>query len=266
MKYLNFKSTLVISLIISSLTTIFSQNKGAINCDTLFLKNGKTQLVNIDKMEKKFIAFYDCENKDALLAYIPKSEVIAIKRTNNLVDNQLGRNYEIVKKPQKLYVEGTLDLRSYLSLGATLSAGYQVNKWVGFGLTAQKDYVFLQIQAMTISSRLLDYRLDFDANKLYFHYGYVSNLQRGPGENCETFELNKSKLRSVYGLTFKHYTQRFVVLGIGVFYSQMTSTETCRNNVSQILKTYENDRNLFAVKLSAGIYGPSRYRKVAIRN
>jgi hypothetical protein len=289
MKYINLKPAFIIYLIINSLTAIFSQNNAVTHCDTLFLKSGKMQFVNINKIENDFISFYECGTKDASIAFISKTEVIAIKRSNTRMENrQQLPEYELIKQHKKWYIEGSFDVttplvssvkwtpkisgidnsKSYIiiGLGASLSAGYQFHKWAGLGLTAKTSYAWFDIPDLTFRSLSMNYRLDFDAIKVDFNYGYVSGISHVASEGCETFDFDKSKPHSIFGVSGKLYTKRFVVLGLGVFFTQLPYSESCKSNVATVFTTTQRNWDIFEVKFSLGFYGPGRFSRVAVDN
>jgi hypothetical protein len=265
MKYLIPNIALVIYLIFNSLTPIFSQSNSVNNCDTLVLKNGKMQFVYLNKIDDDVIYFYGCGTKDKSISSILKTDVLDVKRNKrNDLNSSSNQPYKLIEKPQKLYIEGTVDFSNIVGLGASISAGYQVNKWFGLGLSGKSTLVVLQVPALTFNSRMLDYRIDFDANKLYFHYGYVSSISQNPATNCDSFELDNSKPNSVFGVSWKHYSKRFLTFGCGLFYSQMPYKESCKNNTSIIPVVLTNTRNFYEFKISIGLSAPARFRKVAI--
>jgi hypothetical protein len=280
MKYLNIKSAIIICLLSHNLTVVFAQTDAQNNCDTLMLKSGEMAVVKIEKIDNDFIAFYDCTAEKSSLSYIARKEVVGIKKKKKTSQN-VKQPSTLVQKPQKLYIEGAVDLAisgiSFVSLdkksvtpiifgtGATVSAGYQFNKWIGLGVMAKRNYALFDIPSLSVNSYLVNYRLDFDAVKYYFHYGYVSNISRVAGENCESFELDKTRPHAVFGISRKRYSKQAFVRGWSLFYAQTPFTESCRNNVSPIYKTFNKDWGVFEVKYSFGLYAPSRFRESAVQ-
>jgi hypothetical protein len=288
---------LSISLIISALPILFGQDTRAISrentCDTLFLKTGKMRLVRIVSENDKMISYYNCSEDNFKSSgeaiFIGVDNVQAVKkgrapyRVNAKIPRYDTTIYKKVLSNAKLYCEVNFGLNTpyisiifanlklkprgaeYISIGASasLSVGYQFQKYVGVGLTVRSEYI-LDYSSQTVNSAFLDYRLDFNKTKVMFHGGIVMPNSRFRGEYCKSIVLDVSRPHSIVGITAKRYFWNHISVGLNLFYSKVPTDQNCFQVSTNRDVVSKSELDYMSQNIVLGLNFPARHKKVKL--